>query len=89
MGAHVVCAQESTGTQAEAISDSEGFYALPLQPPGLYSVRVTASTYQAQEAQEIELPVAGRLDLHFLMRPLATFGKRGSTEAYFFRDRRP
>ena len=61
-GAHIQCLQESTNTQADATSDNQGYYALPLLPPGTYSIRVTAQGYQSQEAEQLELAVAGRLE---------------------------
>ncbi len=68
-GAHVGCSEESTGVKADGVSDDNGFYVLPLLPPGSYSIRVTALNYQSQEAQELELAVAGRLELNFLHAP--------------------
>ena len=59
VGAHIACSEESTGVKADGVSDGNGFYVLPLLPPGSYSIRVTASDYQSQEAQELELAVAG------------------------------
>ena len=82
-GAHIECLQEATSTRVEAASDREGFYALPLLPPGMYSVRVTAPDYQSQEVQELELAVAGRLELTFLLRPLKDVWEAGLYRSVF------
>ncbi|MGA2596419.1 MAG: carboxypeptidase-like regulatory domain-containing protein, partial [Bryobacteraceae bacterium] len=82
-GAHVACAEESTGAKADGVSDGNGFYVLPLLPPGLYSIRVTAPDYQSQEAQELELAVAGRLELNFLLRPLNDVWEAGLYRSVF------
>ncbi|HEY6344378.1 MAG TPA: carboxypeptidase regulatory-like domain-containing protein [Bryobacteraceae bacterium] len=76
-GAHIECSEDSTNTHFGATSDAEGFYSLPLLSPGNYSVRVTAPGYQSQEAQNLELNVAGRLELTFLLRPLKDVWEAG------------
>ena len=40
-----------------AVSDSSGYYLLPLLSPGLYQIRVTADGYQAQEVQTSSSPL--------------------------------
>src|SRR5439155_26507796 len=82
-GAHVSCTEDSTGARAEAFSDGEGFYALALVPPSQYSIRATAGAYQSQEAQDMELTVAGRLDLNFLLRPLNDVWEAGLYRSVF------
>ena len=59
VGAHIACSEESTGVKADGVSDGNGFYVLPLLPPGSYSIRVTASDYQSQEAQDLSWPSRG------------------------------
>jgi hypothetical protein len=76
-GAHIECLQESTDTRADSTSDNQGYYALPLLPPGTYSIRATAEAYQSQEAEELELAVAGRLEITFLLRPLKDVWEAG------------
>src|SRR3954453_6680266 len=49
-------------------SDAQGFYFLPLLSAGTYTIRTTADSYQPQELQELELPVAGRLNIDFRLR---------------------
>ena len=82
-GGRVSCSEDSTSTRAEAVSDNEGFYSLPLVPPGFYSIRATAANYQSQEAQDMELTVAGRLELNFLLRPLSDVWEAGLYRSVF------
>ena len=61
----------SSPARAESGSVSpDGAFALPLLPPGVYRLRVAAPEFQAQEMYQLELPVAGTLDLVFRLRPL-------------------
>ena len=66
-----------------AAADRSGYYSLPLLSPGTYRVRVTAENYQAQEVQELELPVAGRIDLNFRLRPLSDVWESGEYNSVF------
>jgi hypothetical protein len=66
-----------------AVSDDQGYYYLPLLSPGLYRVRVTADGFQSQEVEELELPVAGRLDLDFRLRPLSDVWEAGQYNSVF------
>jgi len=79
----LLCSSSATNTVAAAQTDPAGFYYLPLLPPGLYRVRATAPGYQAQELQELQLPVAGRLELDFRLRPLSDIWQAGIYRSYF------
>lgn len=79
----LLCSSSATNTVAAAQTDPAGFYYLPLLPPGLYRVRAAAPGYQAQELQEFELPVAGRLELDFRLRPLRDVWEAGVYRSYF------
>src|SRR5437016_4634683 len=46
-------------------SGAAGYFVLPLLSPGIYRLRIEAPKYQAAEVHQLELPVAGRLDLQF------------------------
>ena len=74
----------STGSASgSAASDSAGYYYLPLLSPGTYRVRVAAASYQSQEVQELELPVAGRIELDFRLRPLSDVWEAGQYNSVF------
>ena len=57
-----------------------------LLPPGAYRIRATADGYQAQEVHELELPVAGRVDLNLKLRPLGDVWEQGRYRSVFFPD---
>ena len=61
--ATIRCRNTGTDSTTTARSDKEGFFVLPLLSPGPYQIRVEAEQYQAQEVDDLELPVAGRLEL--------------------------
>ena len=82
-GASIVCSSSLTNLSAGAVSDSSGYYLLPLLSPGVYQVRVTAAGYQAQEVQELELTVAARIDLDFRLRPLNDVWESGLYNSVF------
>jgi hypothetical protein len=73
-------AASSTGT---ARTNASGYYALPLLPPGVYQVRVTADRYQAQELHELELAVAAFLEINFRLRPLTDVWEQGQYRSFF------
>ena len=77
---YVWVATNSTGA---ARTGPSGYYVLPLLSPGLYRIRVTADGYQAQEVQELELPVAARIDLNFRLRPLSDVWEAGQYRSIF------
>lgn len=82
-GAQIAYANAETGASGVASSDASGNYFLPLLSPGTYQVRATADRFQSQEAQELELPVAARLDLEFRLRPLSDVWESGEYRSVF------
>ncbi len=64
-------------------SDAAGYYFLPLLSPGIYTVRATADGYQTQEFQQLELRVAGRIQIDFKMRPLSDVWEAGRYRSVF------
>jgi hypothetical protein len=70
LNARIECTQLATLSQRLSTSGASGYYNAPLLPPGKYRVRVEADGYQSQEIFELELPVAGRLELDFWLQPL-------------------
>jgi hypothetical protein len=82
-GARIVFASSLTTVAGGAVSDSSGYYLLPLLSPGLYQIRVNADGFQAQEVQDIELTVAARIDLDFRLRPLNDVWEAGQYKSVF------
>jgi outer membrane receptor protein involved in Fe transport len=83
IGATVSCFNPATNTRAQARSDAGGRYAVPLLPPGLYFVRASAESYQAQEVQELTLAVAGSIELDLRLRPLHDVWESGQYRSVF------
>jgi hypothetical protein len=82
-GAQISYSNGATGASGVASSDHSGNYSLPLLSPGLYRVRATAASFQSREVQELELPVAARLDLEFRLRPLSDVWEAGQYRSVF------
>ena len=82
-GAQVSYSNEATGTSGTAKSDPQGAFFLPLLSPGQYHVRVTAAGFQSREVQELQLPVAARLELNFRLRPLSDVWESGQYRSVF------
>jgi hypothetical protein len=73
----------AAGASGSASSDASGYYYLLLLSPGVYRVHVAAPTYQSQEVQEQELPVAARIELDFRLRPLTDVWESGQYNSVF------
>ena len=60
----------NTGTSAHGSQRTSlsGYYALAPLSPGTYVLRVEADDYQARELHEVEVAVAGRIDIDFALR---------------------
>ena len=82
-GASVVYSSTAAGDTGTAQSDSGGYYYLPLLSPASYTIRVSAPNYQSQQLDELVLPVAARLDLNFLLRPLSDVWETGQYRSVF------
>src|ERR1700733_3326722 len=82
-GARIVFTSSLTTLAGGAVSDTSGYYLLPLLSPGIYEVRVTANGFQAQEVQNLELTVAARVDLDFRLRPLNDVWEAGQYNSVF------
>src|SRR5689334_16962577 len=55
----------TTGLNGKGRAGPAGYYTLAPLSPGTYTVRAEAPGYRAAEIQQLELAVAGRLDLDF------------------------
>ena len=64
-------------------SDAAGYYFLPLLSAGTYTIRATADGYQSQQLQQLELPVAGRIQIDFKLRPLNDVWEAGQYRSVF------
>jgi hypothetical protein len=64
-------------------TDAAGYFFLPLLSAGTYTIRALAGTYQAQELQQLELAVAGRIQVDFRLRPLSDVWESGSYRSVF------
>ena len=82
--AQVSYEKPATNARGQALTTTAGYYALPLLSPGLYTIRITADQYQSQEVHELELPVAGRIDLNSRLRPLTDIWEQGRYRSAFF-----
>src|SRR5579871_6301300 len=68
--ASVSCTRQDTSLISPAHVSVGGDYAILSLSPGRYIVTVNAPQYQAQQARALDVPVAGRVELNFYMRPL-------------------
>ena len=64
-------------------SDQAGAYFLPMLSPGSYQIRAEAEGYQSQELQQLELAVAGRIQIDFKLRPLNDVWEAGQFRSVF------
>jgi hypothetical protein len=68
--ARVTCQNSSTNTSLATRTNTDGYYTLPLLPPGQYELEVAADTFQPKAQFEVPLGVASSMDLDFSLRPL-------------------
>ncbi|MDP8982452.1 MAG: carboxypeptidase regulatory-like domain-containing protein [Acidobacteriota bacterium] len=81
-GSAVSCLLEATGAVTPAHVDARGNYAIASLSPGQYRITVSAAHYQQQEARALELPVAGRVELNFKLRPLSDVWEAGQYRSW-------
>ena len=82
-GASVSFSSVAISAAGTAKSDARGYYFLPLLSAGTYTIRVSGDKYQPQELQQLELPVAGRIQLDFPIRPLSYVWESGQYRSVF------
>src|SRR5262249_17776821 len=70
-GAVVRCESESDPTIVSRPADNDGRFGLPLLPPGRYRIHIEAREYQTADVQNLDLAVAGVLELDLRLRPAA------------------
>jgi hypothetical protein len=81
--ANVTYESITTNLTGRTVTDASGNYSLPQLSPGLYRIRVTAPKYQAQEIFELQLDVAGRIELNLELRPLDDVWEAGQYRSVF------
>lgn len=82
-GASVTYTSTTLAATGTLKSDTLGYYFLPLLSAGTYSVRCEADGYQSQQLEELELPVAGRIQIEFKLRPLSDVWEAGQYRSVF------
>jgi hypothetical protein len=82
-GASVSYSSETLSSAGTLKSDASGYYFLPLLSAGTYTIRAGGDKYQPQELQQLELPVAGRIQLDFRLRPLSDVWEAGQYRSVF------
>jgi Carboxypeptidase regulatory-like domain/TonB-dependent Receptor Plug Domain/TonB dependent receptor len=63
--------ETATGFSRSIVAGTDGRYGLQFLSPGTYRLRVEKAGYQAQEVRDLALPVSARIELDFVLRPLA------------------
>jgi hypothetical protein len=84
--ARITWSKISTPLGWAAVPDAAGYFNLPLLSPGRYHLRIDAPGYQGQEAYDLDLPVAGRLDFNLRLRPLTDVWEAGQFRSVFLPD---
>ena len=82
VSASVTCTNEGTSAISFANVSSSGDYAVGSLSPGRYRMKISVPQYQTQEARAVELPVAGRLELNFRLRPLSDVWEAGQYRSW-------
>ncbi|HWF11500.1 MAG TPA: carboxypeptidase regulatory-like domain-containing protein [Bryobacteraceae bacterium] len=82
-GASVTYTSATLAATGTLQSDTGGYYFLPLLSAGTYSVRATANGYQSQQLEQLELQVAGRIQIDFKLRPLSDVWEAGQYRSVF------
>jgi outer membrane receptor protein involved in Fe transport len=57
----ITISSAATGLKRQTTTNSEGFFIVPLLPPGSYSVRAQRAGFAPVEIDNVELPVAGQV----------------------------
>ncbi len=82
-GASISFTSSTLSASGTLSGDGNGYYFLPLLSAGTYSIRAVADGFQPQELQRLELPVAGRVQLDFRLRPLNDVWESGQYRSVF------
>ncbi len=82
-GATITYATSTLSGAGVRTSNPDGGFFLPSLTPGTYQIRASANGYQAQELQQLELQVAGRIEIDFKLRPLSDVWEAGQYKSVF------
>jgi hypothetical protein len=82
-GATIAYSNPALAVAGTSTGDAGGAYFLPMLSPGGYNIRASADGYQAQELQQLELTVAGRIQIDFKLRPLHDVWEAGQYRSVF------
>jgi hypothetical protein len=80
--ASITCTNEATAAVFFTNANAGGSYAVGSLSPGRYRLTVSAPQYQSQQARALEIPVAGRLELNFRLRPLYDVWEAGQYRSW-------
>jgi hypothetical protein len=83
-GASVECQDALGELVARTRTEARGNYVLPPLSPGVYRIRISADQFQPKEFHNLELAVAGRLQLDVRLRPLSDVWEAGQSRSAFF-----
>jgi len=73
-GASVTATNQATGLERTATTDDQGTFQIILLPPGVYTVRATASGFATTEAKEVTVTVGSRTPLDLAVTVGGTSG---------------
>src|ERR1039458_3753231 len=82
LAATITSLREDTGWRSTTKADAGGNYALAALSPGRYILIVDAPRYQSQQARAVDLPVAGRIEMNFRVRPLYDLFEAGQYRSW-------
>jgi len=82
-GTSITFASTTLAASGQYKTDEAGFFFLPLLSPGTYTITATANGYQTQQLQQLELTVAGRIQIDFKLRPLNDVWEAGQFRSVF------
>ena len=74
----MIATNAGTGLRRQVLSAADGFYTIPLLPPGTYTVRAQRIGYQPSEVTAVAIRVGEATTLNFQIRA-ATVELEGST----------
>lgn len=84
--ASISCHSLNSGAAIPERSSASGRFTFAALSPGQYSIRIDAPGYQSQELHLLELPIAGRLDLEFRLRPENDVWEARQYQSYLLPD---